>query len=63
MRTTMHIRGRSVMIWICKRRCMKYLGGLLVWALMVLQPIAARACIGDCNGDGTVTIDELITGR
>ncbi len=25
-------------------------------------PAAAQQCVGDCNGDGSVTIDELITG-
>ncbi len=27
-----------------------------------LQPFLPPLCIGDCNGDGAVTIDELITG-
>src|SRR5438552_905639 len=27
-----------------------------------LGPRAAHACAGDCNGDGVVSIDELVTG-
>ena len=25
-------------------------------------PLAAQDCVGDCNGDGEVAINELITG-
>ena len=28
----------------------------------IATPSAAQVCVGDCNGDGTVTINELITG-
>jgi len=35
---------------------------LLVVALLGLgAPAAAELCCGDCNGDGTVTIDELVS--
>ena len=40
-------------------------GSLLaaVCALLMWQPAAsAAALVGDCNGDGAVTVDELITG-
>lgn len=26
------------------------------------SPVAAQTCLGDCNGDGVVAINELITG-
>jgi hypothetical protein len=29
---------------------------------LALQSVAALACVGDCNGDGVVAINELITG-
>jgi cysteine-rich repeat protein len=36
---------------------------LVAAAAMLLQPAAARAqCVGDCDGDGKVTITELIIG-
>lgn len=31
---------------------------LSTWA----PPAAAQACLGDCNGDGFVTVDEILTG-
>ena len=33
-----------------------------VGAVLPRSAVATAACIGDCNGDGTVTITELITG-
>lgn len=37
-----------------------------LWLVYTLLPSApahgASACVGDCNGDGTVTVNELITG-
>jgi hypothetical protein len=32
-----------------------------LWVLCGAPSIASAVCIGDCNGDGMVTIDELIT--
>jgi hypothetical protein len=29
--------------------------------LLVASPCLARQCVGDCNGDGAVTINELVT--
>jgi ELWxxDGT repeat protein len=34
--------------------------GRELWAVDLTAPPAA--CVGDCHGDGTVTVDELITG-
>jgi hypothetical protein len=31
-------------------------------ALLVVLPAPGQACSGDCNGDGTVAIDELVRG-
>ncbi len=37
---------------------------VLAVVLSVVGPLAARAtgCPGDCNGDGAVTVDEIVTG-
>jgi hypothetical protein len=37
---------------------------LLVAAALLILPAAAHAatCIGDCNGDGQVTVEEILTG-
>lgn len=42
---------------------------LLIWAAVGLlalgvasYPVAAQDCVGDCNSDGTVTVDEVLTG-
>ncbi|HVM95074.1 MAG TPA: hypothetical protein VMT89_01740 [Candidatus Acidoferrales bacterium] len=48
----------------------RYLLGLLLFVATIValrsvwrpQASAAAACVGDCNGDGEVTIDELISG-
>ena len=29
---------------------------------VLAQALRARACVGDCDGDGAVTVDELLTG-
>lgn len=34
----------------------------LALVLLAAAPVAAQPCVGDCNGNGTVGIDELITG-
>ena len=42
-----------------RRRC-----GALLTALLLcvgLRPTLARACVGDCDGDGIVTVSELVT--
>lgn len=31
-------------------------------AVLWLQPLSALACTGDCNGDASVTVDEIIVG-
>ncbi len=30
--------------------------------LVVARPVVGQACVGDCNGDGAVAVNELITG-
>ncbi len=35
-------------------------GAAAIWACVV--PVAAAACVGDCDGDGLVTVDELLRG-
>lgn len=35
--------------------------GLALFAVGGVQPASAQVCTGDCNDDGTVTIDDLIT--
>ena len=35
---------------------------VIAWAALVLPRPALGACVGDCDGSGTVTIDELILG-
>lgn len=27
-----------------------------------VQPVLSQPCVGDCNGDGAVTVDEIVTG-
>jgi hypothetical protein len=34
----------------------------VVLLLAGAQPALAQACTGDCNGDGAVTVDEIVTG-
>lgn len=34
----------------------------LVFALLSAGAARAQACVGDCDGDGAVTVDEVITG-
>jgi hypothetical protein len=37
--------------------------GTYLAAIVVMLPwAAAAACVGDCNGDGEVTVDEIVTG-
>jgi hypothetical protein len=38
------------------------LGALAVLALLVAPATHAQTCVGDCNGDGMVSINELIVG-
>ncbi len=35
---------------------------LALFACLAAGPVSAQLCPGDCNGDGAVTIDELILG-
>lgn len=35
---------------------------LLVFSLAVPASIVSGACVGDCGGDGAVTVDEIVTG-
>lgn len=35
---------------------------VLIAQFGAMPPAGAQTCVGDCNGDGTVTISELITG-
>lgn len=35
--------------------------GVIAWVL-VAQPGRSAACVGDCDGGGAVSIDELVTG-
>lgn len=35
---------------------------IAVGFMLLAQPTLAQQCIGDCNDDGRVTIDELILG-
>ncbi|HVN83734.1 MAG TPA: alkaline phosphatase family protein [Candidatus Binatia bacterium] len=45
----MHERRRRAIFWVCALGC-------------VLFPTVVRAiCAADCNGDGVVTVDELVT--
>ncbi len=32
------------------------------FVLLATHPVAAKTCAGDCDGNGSVTIDELVTG-
>jgi hypothetical protein len=52
------------MLSIMVRRLIGAIGGLWLGGILLLSAPAygAPVCVGDCNGDGTVTIDELITG-
>jgi hypothetical protein len=34
---------------------------LALWAFSISHPATAHACVGDCNGDGEVTIEELVS--
>ena len=36
--------------------------GCALGALLASAPAQAQQCVGDCNGDGMVAINELITG-
>jgi EF hand len=44
------------------RRWLGRQASALIAIALLLPAGAAQACVGDCNGDGTVTINELITG-
>jgi hypothetical protein len=41
---------------------MYFLGPLIVVGVIALTPIASAACSGDCDGDGQVTVDEIVAG-
>jgi hypothetical protein len=30
--------------------------------ILTMRPVCAQECVGDCDGNGTVAINELITG-
>src|ERR1043166_1336141 len=36
--------------------------GLLVGVAVLQRPAAAQTCAGDCDGDGAVTVNELVRG-
>lgn len=38
------------------------LGAVLLWCVVTLGGKVGASCVGDCNGDGTVTIDEIVRG-
>ena len=39
------------------------LGLAALLAVTLALPVSARAaCVGDCNGDFTITVNELVTG-
>ena len=41
----------------------RHAGTVAVFAvLLIVPPAEAQDCVGDCNGDGEVTVDELILG-
>jgi hypothetical protein len=40
----------------------RYLTACVLALALTARPVAAATCTGDCNGDGTVSIDELING-
>jgi YVTN family beta-propeller protein len=42
-------------------RLSRVLAAALVYVVLT-RPVAAHNCVGDCNGDGAVSINELITG-
>src|SRR5437879_732760 len=42
--------------------CRIVLAALLAGAFVAILAAPARACTGDCNGNGTVTVDELLHG-
>ncbi len=45
------------------RAALPWLAGVLVLSgLLHGVPVSAAACPGDCNGNGSVTVDELVTG-
>ena len=46
-----------------KKREGKSWAGLLLLTLVLLSPAASRAqqCVGDCDGDNAVTVDEIVT--
>jgi hypothetical protein len=41
---------------------MSRLAAPLLFLFLVADPAPSRACTGDCDGGGTVSIDELIQG-
>ena len=56
--TNTQTTGRSN--WLRPRRSLTALAVIVV--ALGLRPVAAQTCVGDCNADGMVTINELITG-
>ena len=57
------MHGEHVVGCARRSRCAGWLAGLAVCAIAGLSSLPVQAAIiGDCNGDGAVTIDELVTG-
>ncbi len=48
-------RSRGACCWVC---------GSLIAAVLVPRAVSAQhgTCVGDCGGDGSVTVDEIIVG-
>ncbi len=49
------VRPMRRMLWVCGT-----IAGIL-WVLAVRTALAVAQCCGDCNGDGDVTVNELVT--
>ena len=64
-RASMHCssaRARAIWKFVQRIFAIRILGGLAAAAIAAAPSGAALACAGDCDGDGTVGIAEVITG-
>lgn len=67
-KTTEGMERRARML--CLEKMAARTCSLMMWALIAASfplaigypsPVAAETCVGDCNGDGSVTVDEIVT--
>jgi cysteine-rich repeat protein len=45
-----------------QRTAMRYIGAAALLLVSMLAASAGAQCVGDCNGDNQVTVDEVLTG-